>query len=129
MTARSRTLFPALCLALAGAVSSCSGDADAAGPTPLEANLLTLGEAVELYATQHGKYPEDLNDLLEPGKDGTTVLELERIPRDPWFRPFAYTPPTEGRPFQLASLGSDGAPGGTGDGADIDLQSIREGRL
>jgi len=130
MTAqRSRTLFPALCLALAGALSGCGGDAEAAPPSPLETNLVTLAEAVETYAAAHGTYPESLDDLLKPGTDGRPALGLERLPRDPWFRPFAYSPPVEGRPFELASLGSDGAPGGEGDGADIDIHAIREGRL
>ena len=129
MTARYRNLLPALCLALTGAFCSCAGEAEAAPPSPLETNLATLCDAVETYATAHGEYPESLGDLLKPGADGNTALELERLPRDPWFRPFAYTPPMDGSPYQLASLGSDGAPGGEGEGADINLQSLREGRL
>ncbi len=129
MTAIYRTLVPALCLALAGALSSCSGEAEAAPPTPLETNLTTLTEAVELYATEHGTYPENLGALIQSGPNSPPVLDLERLPRDPWFRPFAYTPPMEGKPFQLASLGSDGAPGGEGESADINIQSFREGRL
>lgn len=42
------------------------------------------------------------------------------VPLDPWERAYIYrSPGTEGRDFDIASLGKDGAPGGSGDAADI----------
>ena len=42
------------------------------------------------------------------------------VPLDPWDRPYNYRAPgTEGRDFDITSLGGDGAAGGSGDGADI----------
>lgn len=42
------------------------------------------------------------------------------VPQDPWETPYVYrSPGTDGRDFDLVSLGKDKAPGGTGDAADI----------
>lgn len=42
------------------------------------------------------------------------------VPADPWDRPYSYRAPgTEGRDYDIVSLGKDGAPGGSGDAADI----------
>ncbi len=42
------------------------------------------------------------------------------VPADPWGHSYAYSAPgTDGRDFELLSLGKDGQPGGTGDAADI----------
>jgi general secretion pathway protein G len=38
---------------------------------------------------------------------------------DPWGRPFVYKIPGERGDFDLASLGKDGVPGGTGEAADL----------
>lgn len=42
------------------------------------------------------------------------------VPLDPWGHPYVYRfPGTHGGDFEIESLGKDGVPGGTGDGADI----------
>ncbi len=42
------------------------------------------------------------------------------VPSDPWDRAYHYRSPGEsGRPYDLYSLGADGAPGGSGDARDI----------
>jgi general secretion pathway protein G len=42
------------------------------------------------------------------------------VPMDPWERAYSYrSPGSEGRDFDITSLGKDGAPGGTGDAADV----------
>jgi general secretion pathway protein G len=38
---------------------------------------------------------------------------------DPWGRPYQYRSPGEHGDFDIFSLGRDGAPGGSGDAADI----------
>ena len=42
------------------------------------------------------------------------------VPLDPWGRAYLYrTPASDGRDFEITSLGKDGAAGGTGEAADI----------
>ena len=92
---------------------------DAARPllTPLQrkawqamAGVIAL---LEKYRTANGRYPETaegLDALLPFG-----MVETE----DPWGDDFEYRSPGKVSDFELASLGADGAEGGTGDDADI----------
>jgi general secretion pathway protein G len=41
------------------------------------------------------------------------------VPADPWGHPYVYRAPAERSPFEIASLGSSGQPGGTGTAAEI----------
>ena len=41
------------------------------------------------------------------------------VPLDPWGKPYLYRFPGEKSDFDLVSFGKDGAPGGTGENADI----------
>lgn len=83
-----------------------------------------LATALDAYRLDVGRYPRDLNGLLEndTGRDAWNGPYLERtqtIPLDPWGNEYIYS--VEGRSFTLMSLGADGAPGGEGDDADIKL--------
>ena len=81
--------------------------------------------ALDNYALQHvGLYPDSLQALIEPDSLGHRHLNLTRGPRDPWKREYIYTRD----PVNVATLGADGKPGGTGDDADIDYQAIIDGR-
>lgn len=44
---------------------------------------------------------------------------MEKLPMDPWDRPYVYTMPSESHPFDIVTLGADGQPGGEGEDADI----------
>ena len=45
---------------------------------------------------------------------------IKKLPSDPWGRPYNYqAPAANGKPFDVWSLGADGAPGGTDENADI----------
>lgn len=47
-------------------------------------------------------------------------LDTAVLPNDPWGAPYVYLcPGTRGEPFEILSYGSDGAPGGDGEAADI----------
>ena len=59
--------------------------------------------------------------IIEPvprGWDGPYLTK--ELPRDPWGREYRYRAPGPNNlPFEILSLGSDGAEGGEGDAADI----------
>lgn len=44
---------------------------------------------------------------------------LDRVPKDPWGRPYLYLQPGTHGAVDVYSLGSDGRPGGEGEAADI----------
>ena len=78
-----------------------------------------IAAAVDDYRRRYHRVP-----TAEEGLAALTPDFLERVPRDPWGRPFLYT--TTGNDFaDVLSYGADGAP--TGEGADADI-SARYGR-
>ena len=90
----------------------------------LQVRNLTI--AVELYFVETGKYPPNdfgLKALLEapPGEtrwNGPYIKTIKDL-NDPWGRAFLYRLPGQKSEFEVFTLGRDGAPGGTGEDADI----------
>jgi general secretion pathway protein G len=67
-----------------------------------------VAQQIEIYGIRKG-YPVDLQQVFPDG-----------MPRDAWNNEFLYvTPGPDGRPFDVISLGEDGAYGGTGADADV----------
>ncbi len=90
------------------------------------AQIANFGTALDTFRLDVGRYPttqEGLGALLQrPGStdrwDGPYLKT--NVPNDPWGRPYFYRSPGEGgRPYDLYSLGSDGAPGGDGPNRDV----------
>jgi general secretion pathway protein G len=89
------------------------------------AQIDALEKALDQYRLDTGHYPSTelgLNALVtrpanEPKWNGPYLKKA--VPADPWGKPYAYKQPGEHGDFDLVSLGKDGAPGGTGDNADI----------
>ena len=75
-------------------------------------NLDIVGNRVDLYRMEVGRYPARLNELVpRHAKEG----EL----KDMWGNPYVYAAPgTQGRPFDLTTLGADGKRGGEGRNRD-----------
>jgi general secretion pathway protein G len=66
-----------------------------------------IGKSIELYNLQAGAYPWRLKQLVEPPR-GKPIFE--RLPVDPWGRPFRYEIPGWHNPqkFDVFSVGEDG---------------------
>ncbi len=87
-----------------------------------------LRQALDLYRLDTGNYPttqQGLEALLvnkdrAPGWNGP-YLDSKEVPKDPWGTPYVYRAPGTRAAYDLVSLGSDKAPGGTGDAADISV--------
>lgn len=87
----------------------------------------TFSTALDLYRLDNGRYPsaeEGLEVLVKRPANNTRwrgpYLKGERVPLDPWSRPYVYEVlGPGGRAFGLLSLGEDGRKGGDGDNADI----------
>jgi general secretion pathway protein G len=97
---------------------------DKARVTKATADIATLEQAMEMYRLDNAAYPNDLNALVTapPGSDATQYRAggyIKKLPADPWNRPYQLAVPGRSGPFEIYSLGADGAPGGTGPNADI----------
>ncbi|MEE4659343.1 MAG: type II secretion system major pseudopilin GspG [Halieaceae bacterium] len=102
--------------------------ADEARVQKVYADFASIETALKLYQLDNFNYPtteQGLEALVEatsldpvPRKfprDGY----LERVPVDPWGRPYLYLSPGENGPFDLYSLGADGLSGGDDQNADL----------
>src|SRR5579863_7348983 len=87
-----------------------------------------LASVLDMYKLDVGSYPtteQGLQALITqpqgvPHWSGP-YLKGEKMPEDPWGRPFGYRSPSQraGHEFDLYSLGPTGQPGGTGNNAPI----------
>ena len=88
------------------------------------ADIATLEQALELYRMENARLPttEEGLEALAASADANGVPHdpyIRRLPDDPWKRPYQYVIPGEHGPYDLYSLGADGAIGGEGLDADI----------
>ena len=107
---------------VAFAATRILGGGDRAKVNLAKAQVQTLAEKVQQYEMDTGGLPGELADLVKaPGGAsgwlGPYAKEAEL--KDPWNHPYTFTIPGEGKPFDLASLGADGEPGGDSVDADI----------
>ncbi len=89
------------------------------------AQIEALAKALDTFRLDTGHYPSSAQGLaaLRERPAGETKWNgpyLQKdVPPDPWGKPYVYrTPGTKGD-FDLNSYGRDGAPGGSGENADI----------
>jgi general secretion pathway protein G len=87
-----------------------------------------LAGVLDIYKLDVGTYPSTEQGLqaLITKPSGVTrwngpYLKGEKLPEDPWGRPFVYRSPSQrpGHEYDLLSLGPTGQPGGSGEAATI----------
>lgn len=87
-----------------------------------------LAGVLDIYKLDIGIYPttdQGLQALITRpsgvGRWNGPYLKGEKVPEDPWGRPFVYRSPSQrpGHEYDLFSLGPTGQPGGTGETAAI----------
>ena len=93
-----------------------------------KADIAQIEGGLELYKLQNMTFPntsQGLNALVTAPAGLTDPSRyqrggyLKKLPNDPWNRPYQLTVPGKAGPFDIISLGGDGAPGGSGEDADI----------
>jgi general secretion pathway protein G len=89
-------------------------------------DIATLSSLLQQYRVDNDKYPtteQGLNALRVQPSDAPNwrgPYSQKNIPTDPWGNEYVYqSPGPDGQDFLIISYGSDGAPGGEGDAADI----------
>jgi len=94
--------------------------------TVAKAQIDGLEKALDQYRLDTGHYPTTEQGLAalvhQPGGEtrwAGPYLKKD-VPMDPWGNPYHYgAPGSDGRDIDIISYGKDGAPGGTGESADI----------
>jgi general secretion pathway protein G len=99
---------------------------DKAQVTKVKQDIRAIESALKLYRLDRFRYPtteEGLDALVNPPSDTTVAFPtggyLDRIPKDPWERPYQYLQPGNNGEYDVFSLGRDGTQGGEGVDADI----------
>src|SRR4051794_31327084 len=90
-----------------------------------KAQIDSLEKALDQFRLDTGHYPsgeQGLKALVdkpvnEPKWAGPYLRKA--VPLDPWGKEYVYKIPGEKTDFELVSYGRDGAPGGSGENADI----------
>jgi general secretion pathway protein G len=100
--------------------------ADDARATAAKTDVNNLMQALKLYKLDNQRYPtgeQGLQALV--AKPGVAPAPtnwkpyVEKLPNDPWGRPYQYLNPGVKGEIDVMSFGADGQPGGEGKNADI----------
>ncbi|MDD0974708.1 type II secretion system major pseudopilin GspG [Pseudomonas fontis] len=100
---------------------------DQARATAARQDIAGLMQALKLYRLDNGSYPSQNQGLQvlaqkpAQAKAGTWRSYLDRLPNDPWGRPYHYLNPGANGEIDVFSLGADGE--GEGDGVNADIGS------
>lgn len=107
-------------------VPNLMGRPDQARATAARQDVGSVMQALKLYRLDNGEYPsaaQGLRALVEKPAGGKVPLNwrnyLERLPNDPWGKPYQYLNPGTNGEIDVFSLGADGEPGGEKANADI----------
>ena len=100
--------------------------ADDARATAAKTDVNNLMQALKLYRLDNQRYPtaeQGLQALLVKPTTGPIPSNwksyLDKLPNDPWGRPYQYLNPGVKGEIDVMSFGADGQPGGEGKNADI----------
>ena len=100
--------------------------ADDARATAAKTDVNNLMQALKLYKLDNQRYPTAEQGLQALLVKPTTVpipsnwkSYLDKLPNDPWGRPYQFANPGVKGDIDVYSLGADGVVGGEGNDADI----------
>jgi len=107
-------------------VPNVLGRADDARAMAARTDVGQLAQALKLYRLDNLRYPSAEQGLqalvtrptVEPVPAQWRPY-LDKLPNDPWGRPYQYLNPGVRAEVDVMSLGADGRPGGEGPNADI----------
>jgi general secretion pathway protein G len=100
--------------------------ADDARSTAAKTDVNNLMQALKLYKLDNQRYPTAEQGLqalqVKPGTGpipGNWKPYLDKLPNDPWGRPYQYLNPGIKGEIDVMSFGADGQAGGEGKNADV----------
>lgn len=124
-----RTIYIAMCGAGAAVIVyavNSTGFCRMTGPSPATIAITDM-EAVRsdlhAYAARTGgRFPLSIADLRDALPEMPVWLSSDgRMGRDPWGNAYQYEVGADHQSFRLFSFGADGAPGGRGASADLEV--------
>lgn len=88
--------------------------------------IATIVKAIETFYAQEGRYPttDEGIQILAEGTAAWPDGYLDKVPLDPWKRPYEYVSPGTTQPYEVICLGADGREGGEGEDRDISSESL-----
>mgnify|MGYP003342134865 CR=1 FL=1 len=107
------------------------GRIDEARITKAREDMKLYESALDLYRMDNFRYPtseQGLDALVHRPNDANLKNYrpegyVKQLVKDPWGHDYVYVSPgTGGAPYDLMSFGADGAPGGTGNDADLSIR-------
>jgi len=100
--------------------------ADDARATAARTDVNNLMQALKLYRLDNQRFPssdQGLQALISKPTSGAIPPNwkpyLDKLPNDPWGRPYQYLNPGVKGEIDIMSFGADGQPGGEGKNADV----------
>ena len=87
-----------------------------------KAQLTRLSQAVETFQFDVGRYPENLDELVQKPGDGefwSGPYVKPSLLKDPWKKDWIYKVPGESASFDIVTYAKDGSPGGDGYAKDV----------
>ncbi|MEM6672664.1 MAG: type II secretion system major pseudopilin GspG [Planctomycetota bacterium] len=99
--------------------------------TKAKADLKTIADAVESYRMDNSaRFPDDLEALVTKDDRGTSYLNSDVVPKDPWGNEYVYEPPSGGdSQFYIWCYGRDGVQGGEGEDLDFNNRMVTNGEI
>ena len=102
------------------------GQVDEARVKATRLDIRTLGTALDLYQMDNFRYPsseQSLEALVKKPTVGTLPPNwkpyVDKLPNDPWGRPYQYANPGVKGEIDVYSMGADGQAGGEGKNAEV----------
>jgi general secretion pathway protein G len=92
------------------------------------ADIALIEQGLEMYRLDNFNYPTAEQGLAALQAPPANLAQpdryrqggyLKRLPNDPWGKPYQFANPGTHGAIDIFSLGADGAPGGSGNDADI----------
>ena len=74
-------------------VQNLSGKSDMANKVAASGNIQVLSAAIAEYEMYNSVYPASLENLLKCPATGQNLLSKNKVPSDPWGKPFIYVVP------------------------------------
>ena len=109
------------------------GNVDKSRVVKAKQDMRAIESALQMYRVDNFQYPstdQGLQALVERPAGGNQPKNwqeggyLKKLPKDPWQNAYQYISPGESGDYDLYTLGADGAPGGAGYNADINVNNL-----
>ena len=107
-------------------VPNLMGNKEKADAQKATSDIVALEGSLDMYKLDNHRYPtteQGLQALVQRPTQEPVPPNwrpyLEKLPNDPWGRPYQYLNPGTYGAVDVFSLGADGQPGGEGNDADI----------